>query len=329
MLENAGYFVICLVSDNNRVNRNMFETMCGGELQPCIKHPCDSERKLFLLFDTVHILKSVRNNWLGQNGDEKVLLFPSFPLSDGGTKMQASFAHLREVHSSEQENIVKLAPHLTFKSLYPSNLERQNVKLALKIFDEKTAVALGEFGKIRGLDVSGTQLFIHIVMRLWKIWNVKTTCLGYKKRDDDCHPIRDTNDPRLGYLKQVYEWLCAWEALNQKQREGRLTNETQVSLRHTVQGYIELINYLSDLKFSYVLTGKFQTDPLEARFGKHRRLAGTNYHISVREIRESEKKLTIISMLHAVSASKGQISFTDFISKCSEVTEVESVGTGL
>jgi len=31
MLEKAGYFVFCLISDNNRVNRNMFTGFCGGE----------------------------------------------------------------------------------------------------------------------------------------------------------------------------------------------------------------------------------------------------------------------------------------------------------
>ena len=29
MLENAGYYVFCLISDNNRVNRNMFADLCG------------------------------------------------------------------------------------------------------------------------------------------------------------------------------------------------------------------------------------------------------------------------------------------------------------
>jgi hypothetical protein len=66
MLENAGYFVFCLISDNNRVNRNMFTQMCNGELQPYIKHPLNDERKLFFLFDSVHLIKCMRNNWLGQ-----------------------------------------------------------------------------------------------------------------------------------------------------------------------------------------------------------------------------------------------------------------------
>ena len=94
-------------------------------------------------------------------------------------------------------------------------------------------------------------------------------------------------------------------------------------MSHTVKCYVELVRYLLlDLKFSYVSTARFQTAPLEARFGKHRRLAGTNYPISVREIKASEKKLTLLSMLHVVSASKGTISFTNFVSQCADLTVV-------
>jgi len=47
-------------------------------------------------------------------------------------------------------------------------------------------------------------------------------------------------------------------------------------------------------------------------------MSGTNYHISVKEIKESEKKLKLISILHFISASTGKISLIDFISQCSE-----------
>lgn len=47
LLEDCGYQVLCLISDNNRVNRNMFTNMCGGTLQPFIAHPCASDRRLY------------------------------------------------------------------------------------------------------------------------------------------------------------------------------------------------------------------------------------------------------------------------------------------
>ena len=81
-LHNIGYKVLGIISDNNRINRNMFEHLCGGTLQSSIKHPF-SDDPLFLLFDTVHILKSIRNNWLNQKFPSKeVMRFPSFDCCD-------------------------------------------------------------------------------------------------------------------------------------------------------------------------------------------------------------------------------------------------------
>ena len=55
------------------------------------------------------------------------------------------------------------------------------------------------------------------------------------------------------------------------------------------------------MKVSHELTGKFQTDNLESRFGSYRSLSGTNYHISVQEVKESNKKLKILKMPYVVS----------------------------
>jgi hypothetical protein len=51
---------------------------------------------------------------------------------------RASLSLLRQLDDFEKDCIVKQAPALTCSFQHPSNIERQNVKLALKIFDEKT-----------------------------------------------------------------------------------------------------------------------------------------------------------------------------------------------
>lgn len=64
--------------------------------------------------------------------------------------------------------------------------------------------------------------------------------------------------------------------------------------------------------FTYVLLGKFQTDPLELRFSKYRRMSGTNYHISIQQILESERKLKVTGLLRLKSHLKGEIPFKHF-----------------
>ena len=38
MIANICYKVVCLISDNNRINRNVFTSICGGVLKPSIAH---------------------------------------------------------------------------------------------------------------------------------------------------------------------------------------------------------------------------------------------------------------------------------------------------
>ena len=288
MLEKVGFKVFCLISDNNRVNRNMFAELCGGELKTSIPHPVCENRMLFFLFDSVHLLKCIRNNWLGQTDGDKTFLFPDFDSPD--ELFKASLSHLRLLHEEEKGKIVKTAPSLTYKALYPTNIERQNVNLVLKLFNEKVVTAIGHYGSEKSVDCSGTQIFISLILKLWKILNVKSTSKGIHKRDEAAKPIISMDDDRVKYIISFIHWLNKWESLNQKPRAGRLTNETMFALKHTLCSFIDMFSYLfQHLHVKYILTGKFQTDCLESRFGKYRQMSGSSYNVSVQEIRESEK----------------------------------------
>jgi len=285
LVEKAGYKIVALISDNNRVNRNAFAAMCGGELLPCIEHPCDSSRKLFFLFDSVHLLKCIRNNWINQI--DQVFWFPDLVT---GARCKAAFAHLKQLYDSERDAAVKIAPALTYTALYPNNMQRQNVKLALKVFDEKNLAALGEFGSKYNCDVAGTHQFISTIAQLWKLFNVKHPLKGQRLNDPFCEPLTSITDHKLQWLKSIYSWLSNWEGMNAKQRQGVLSRETMFALKHTVLAACNLSEYLlTNLSFCYVLLGKFQTDPLEFRFGQYRQMSGANYHVAVTQIMESEK----------------------------------------
>ena len=74
-------------------------------------------------------------------------------------------------------------------------------------------------------------------------------------------------------------------------RHGTLSAETMFALRHTVSTLLDIITHLlNDMKLCYVLTGKFQTDNLEFRFGQYCQLSGSTYRVSVQQVKESEKK---------------------------------------
>ena len=163
---------------------------------------------------------------------------------DGTSQNEASLSSLRNLYLSEKDSLMKVAPALTHRALFPNNFERQNVKLVLKLLDEKTVCGLKQFGQQNSQDVSGTVKFLEIISRLWRILNVKSVDKGRRKRDAYAEPIHSLDSDSYQYLVRFQDWLTRWDALQQKVRQGRLSNETFFALKHTVGSFVELIKYL-------------------------------------------------------------------------------------
>ena len=94
----------------------------------------------FLLFDSVHILKCIRNNWLNLKNCKKTFIFPD--IADNNKVLYTLFAELESIYLKEAKYTLKKAPTLSWKALHPHLLERQDVKLAFKIFVDTTVAAL-------------------------------------------------------------------------------------------------------------------------------------------------------------------------------------------
>ena len=89
----AAFTIVSIISDNNIVNRKMFLLLSGTDhLVPYFINPYKTSNKIFLLFDTVHILKCLRNNWINLKEIAKEFVFPDF--SDSNIIKKACFAHL-------------------------------------------------------------------------------------------------------------------------------------------------------------------------------------------------------------------------------------------
>lgn len=76
-----------VISNNNRVNTNMLTTLSNDCLKTKIPNFFDNSQTIYLLFDSVHILKAIRNNYVKQETEENAFIFPSF----GDKVLEASF----------------------------------------------------------------------------------------------------------------------------------------------------------------------------------------------------------------------------------------------
>lgn len=201
----------------------------------------------------VHILKFIRNDWINQKNDRVCFYFPDIQ-TDGAQpqRMQtASFATIRELHSKWSDQLLEHWYGLSRKSIYQSNIERRNVKLALQIFNDflpEALCALGTKYNLFSFDAAAT--FIEIV-KWWKVVNVKTPWKGKRLRDQFQQPVFSVdNDPKIDFLRTLLTWLDDWKSKGLD--KSTLMKETHASLEHTTYGLVELARYSFGCPMSFL-----------------------------------------------------------------------------
>ena len=116
-IEHCGLKVQVIATDNYPLNVNLFEIFSSNnKLEIKVPHPFDTQRVLFLTFDFVHKLKSIRSNWLNQKDFEKSFQYPdlaNFAVDYCQYPLEvhlACFQDVRHLYSSESQSLAKLAP---------------------------------------------------------------------------------------------------------------------------------------------------------------------------------------------------------------------------
>ena len=94
---------------------------------------------------------------------KKTFVFPD--MYDNSKSWNASFSHFDVIYQLEQTSVIKQGNRLIYKCLHPHSIERQNVKLALRVFCDTTVASLRTFGPSQEQlpNWEGTQVFIEII----------------------------------------------------------------------------------------------------------------------------------------------------------------------
>ena len=292
-IENCQGKVWGLIWDNNRINQK-----CSGmftikeDAKPWIvNNPVDPDRPLFLLYDTVHLLKNLRNNWL----TEKVGILQYMDISsvsEIGTDspppiMEAKWSDLKTLHKYEERGMLKMSK-LTGPSVSPSSIEKQKVSLALNVFCEQTAAALVH-STCTEPSSKVTSRYILMILQLWKLWNCKSKVEANRMNDSDRIPIDNSPAGARG-LKLLRDWakLATWMTHCGKYRVQKLTRDTGKALHWTCLCLADFSEFLlttnTSVRHDYVLLGFFQQDDLESHFGHFRMASGWNFYITVEDV---------------------------------------------
>ena len=166
LVEKCGGIVSGSITDNHKINQNYCTLFPSRSVSFKATHPLDQNRFWYLLFDPVHILKCLRNNWITEKCNKLTI--------DG--VIVGCFDDVRALYATEKENILKTTL-LTYASVYPSKLQLQNVQHVLNVFNEKVVAAL------RLMKKNDTADFIDQLLTWWKIQNVSSKGQDARMRD--------------------------------------------------------------------------------------------------------------------------------------------------
>ena len=183
--------IIAIINDNNRINQNFMSMFPIDRDKPWVTVQGDDiPSKIFLLNDFVHLFKSIRNNWFTEPTQEITFHHP-----DEDSPLTARWLDLITLYNCdrEKEKIIKSST-LTYTSVFPKPIERQNVAHMLKIFSDETVAALTVFNKDNISLVNGTIKFIDKWVEVWKILNVKQPYTDVKLRDPRRAVMRNDED---------------------------------------------------------------------------------------------------------------------------------------
>ena len=114
-----------------------------------------------------------------------------------------SFQDVCLLYSSERGSLAKLASQISVKACFPSSIERQNVRLVLKIVNDLILCALEIQNEKRCEEYrNDTSTFVRILLILWKTINVSTPFKGIRLNDNFSKPLT-LHDGRLMYLARI------------------------------------------------------------------------------------------------------------------------------
>jgi DNA transposase THAP9 len=150
----------CIICDQGTQNRRMYTLLGGNEDQPSTTI-CG--KKIFLIYDMPHLIKSVRNNLLSGN----------FQIN---TNKIVSLNDIRMAYEIDIKNMVRAMIKITPTHLNPNPFQKMNCKLAIQLFSHsvsatiKTCIATGE---IKSQSAINTANFIEVVNNMFDSANSK------------------------------------------------------------------------------------------------------------------------------------------------------------
>ena len=197
-----------VIADNHSTNVKAYNVLVKNfpldDRKYCINNPSNSAQHIFLTFDTVHLVKNIRNNLISS----RFFQVPQFlfNLQDTVFNIPPGFviwSHLHQVHTHDLtlNAHLKKTPKLSYYLLHPGN-NKQSVPLALAVFEPTTTSAIRSYFP----EEYTTIAFLELIHAWWLVVNAK----------ERFHPTRIGNalvaNDKIDFLRAISDWLETWNS---------------------------------------------------------------------------------------------------------------------
>lgn len=320
VVEECGFYVLRLVTDNHRTNTSMFKKFGDGELKPSVVHPCNPLRQLYLSFDYCHLMKNIRSQFLDHD------------MADTDGIISAKF--LKEVYRMQKNLVMKPVRYLTRKHLEPSSFEKMNVLHAVQVFSPAVSATLeymknNNFRLISQVDFSEagpTVRFMKNVYKFFTVHDISDKTQHLRRNNPDSMMFYSPADERLRWLRDDFcKYIQEVQESSKALKMKGLTKETYDAIIFTVESTVSCIIHLLQSGFFYVLTRHFSGDPVEAMFSSVRMGGGSNDMTDSRTAQNAIKRILKSGLL--ISAANANVAHKQNSDICSKITSTEEDDT--
>lgn len=196
-LEQAGVFVDGVVCDGASTNRSMWKQLgisgALGSVVNAFEHPLDSSRKVYVLSDTPHLFKCIRNPLY----DKKVLM-------KDGKLIRWSCYDALFVADSKHCGELRVCLKITYNHVNPSKMLKMRVKLATQIFSNSVAKGIMFYAQKGAPRLTNAELTVQFTLSflndLFDALNRRFPAEGLKLGCKD-----------FSVLEAASVWLDSWE----------------------------------------------------------------------------------------------------------------------
>lgn len=252
-IEEAGLRLVAITCDQGVNNQRLYSMLNVSESSPFVQH---KGHKIFTLFDTPHLLKSVRNN------------LKKYKVIFENQKM-AQWRHIEEFFTIDSAQKYCVAPRLTKAHMETSGLSSMHVNLAAQILNHSVAAGICLLTATGQLPPSATFTsdFVGQMDELFDSFNSRSEFNAKRYAS-----AVTNNSNHIEMWKSKLKWIKSWQF--KKHDNKNITPACKKGWLLTINTTIQLWEYLQKEGQQFLLTNRLNQDCLENSFSSIRRMGG-------------------------------------------------------